>query len=233
MILFLELFSDHPHRGTGSIPPSVSRGHFPGIQPATGDGIDDAKIPSAPASFRFGAVEGLLEPARAHHLPRSPTTSRAEQRKGEENGWSRRREEARRSSTESRAAGDDVRRLDVLQLRAPLCLLQDPAMAARRRMGAWIRPLAATPTRPPWSPGAGERCRAGSEVAGREEGLAARRHGRKEGRRRRIELPPGAADAGPRGRPHEVDGAGHPAPLRAGRGRGGGPLWRAQIRRRR
>jgi hypothetical protein len=26
-------------------------------------------------------------------------------------------------------------------------------------------------------------------------------------------LPPGAADAGPRGRPHEVDGAGHPAPL--------------------
>jgi hypothetical protein len=47
-------------------------------------------------------------------------------------------------------------------------------------------------------------------VAGREEGLA-----------------------GPRGRPHEVDGAGHPAPLRAGRGRGGGPPWRAQIRRRR
>jgi hypothetical protein len=149
---------------------------FPGIQPAAGDGIDDAKIPSAPASFRFGAVEGLLEPARAHHLPRSPTTSRAEQRKGEENGWPRRREEARRSSTESRAAGDDVRRVDVLQLRAPLCLLQDPAMAARRRIGAWIRPPAATPTRPPWSPGAVERCRAGSEVAGREEGLAARRH---------------------------------------------------------
>jgi hypothetical protein len=131
---------DHPHLGTGSIPPSVSHGHFPGIQPAAGDGIDDATIPSAPASFRFGAVEGLLKPARAHHLPRSPTTSRAEQRKGEENGWPRRREEARQSSTESCAAGDDVRRVDVLQLWAPLCLLQDPAMAARRRMGAWIRP---------------------------------------------------------------------------------------------
>jgi hypothetical protein len=34
------------------------------MQPAAGDGIDDAKIPSAPASFRFGAIEGLLEPAR-------------------------------------------------------------------------------------------------------------------------------------------------------------------------
>jgi hypothetical protein len=35
---------------------------FPGIQPAAGDGIDDAKISSAPASFRFAAMPGLLEP---------------------------------------------------------------------------------------------------------------------------------------------------------------------------
>jgi hypothetical protein len=31
---------------------------FPGIQSATGDGIDDEKIPSAPASFKFGVMEG-------------------------------------------------------------------------------------------------------------------------------------------------------------------------------
>jgi hypothetical protein len=49
--------------GDGNHPSIRFAWGFPGIQPAAGGGNDDAKIPSALASFRFGEMEGLLEPA--------------------------------------------------------------------------------------------------------------------------------------------------------------------------
>jgi hypothetical protein len=78
---------DHPHRGTGSIPPSVSRGVFPesSVQRGTGSATPKSRRPPPPSDL--ARWRGSWSQRRAHHLPRPPTTSRAEQSKGRGAPW--------------------------------------------------------------------------------------------------------------------------------------------------
>jgi hypothetical protein len=104
---------DHPHRGTGSIPPSVSRGVFPesSVQRGTGSATPKSRRPPPPSDL--ARRRGSWSQRRAHHLPRPPTTSRAEQSKGrgmdgraaarKPVGAARSRERSSRSSSSSRS----------------------------------------------------------------------------------------------------------------------------------
>jgi hypothetical protein len=134
----------------GYIPPSVSRGIFPecSLQRGTRSATPKSRRPPPPKDLARWRDSWSLR--RAHHLPRPPTTSRAEQRKGEGNAWRAACEAAKWSAGEGDAccgaavgamADDEPRRCTHTSRGAG----EDESAAAHAGERALLR-------RPPWPP---------------------------------------------------------------------------------